>query len=61
VLGNYRSNYITDIAEQNRFELKGEILGASEAESEHLHRSIIRDLVEKDRQEWARGKKEKRG
>ncbi len=50
-----------ELTEEQYFFLKEKALELQKQNQNASVVSIIRDLVEKDRQEWARGKKEKRG
>lgn len=50
-----------ELTEAQYFFLKEKALELQKQNQNASIVSIIRDLIEKDRQEWARGKKEKRG
>lgn len=50
-----------ELTEEQYFFLKEKALELQRQKQKASIVSIIRDLIEKDRQEWARGKKEKRG
>lgn len=50
-----------ELTEEQYFFLKEKALELQKQNQNASIVSIIRDLIERDRQEWARGKKEKRG
>ena len=50
-----------ELTEEQYFFLKEKALELQKQNQNASIVSIIRDLVEKDRQEWARGKKERHG
>ncbi len=50
-----------ELTEEQYFFLKEKALELQKQNQNASIVAIIRDLIEKDRQEWARGKKEKRG
>ena len=49
-----------ELTEEQYFFLKEKALGLQKQNQNASIVSIIRDLIEKDRQEWTKGKKEKR-
>ena len=58
--GNMRKTTI-ELTEEQYFFLKEKALELQKKNQNASIVSIIRGLIEKDRQEWARGKKERRG